>query len=385
MWHGTALPDELGCDCPVGRPHHTPEYISNPVVMHAREFPAGSSLFFETDFQGSFERITNLESRVSSLPSFSQPYHPFDKCEEQLCLRSKLGYQAPLPYLGVLPKTAHDYDVQQFSAAILYVELPDEPNQGLMLKTKVLIKGKVISGAPCEDAHGQGGPDSSLCLFKLNMPADAPRTLTVTFLCCNKAKDMEFGFYTAYTIPNSNTLEYVRSAISFENCNQMQNKNIEFGHRCPLSRLVEFGMYFFTGVEYQEPLALCQLFNITIKPKSEANPVWTIGGIRLMHRCRAQFVDRRIRWDWGGSVGDNERSTGLPWSRTTGPFSYFTVTLGGKTLGRAYCTEYPVWSQDFGSVEDDKIEAVICGHLFGGGEVTSLSTWISQSEEAAGD
>lgn len=54
MWKGFCLPDELGCDCRKGRPHHTKDYRSEPIIKYAREYPAGSVLFLETNFSGAF-------------------------------------------------------------------------------------------------------------------------------------------------------------------------------------------------------------------------------------------------------------------------------------------------------------------------------------------
>lgn len=55
MWEGRPLPTELGCDCKEGKPHHTSLYQANPILGNAREYPAGSATFFETEFQGAFK------------------------------------------------------------------------------------------------------------------------------------------------------------------------------------------------------------------------------------------------------------------------------------------------------------------------------------------
>lgn len=64
MWEGQRLPFELGCDCHKGRPHHTQEYVRTPIVANAREFPAGSKHFFETDFHRAFERVAHGQVEV---------------------------------------------------------------------------------------------------------------------------------------------------------------------------------------------------------------------------------------------------------------------------------------------------------------------------------
>lgn len=36
----------------------------NPIVKYAREFPVGTSSYFETDFQAAFERVASSEDQV---------------------------------------------------------------------------------------------------------------------------------------------------------------------------------------------------------------------------------------------------------------------------------------------------------------------------------
>ena len=55
MWKGSNLPNDLDCDCKYGKPHHTDLYQENAITKYAREFPAGTSMFFQTDFQQAFE------------------------------------------------------------------------------------------------------------------------------------------------------------------------------------------------------------------------------------------------------------------------------------------------------------------------------------------
>lgn len=53
-WEGWPLPNDLGCDCREGMPHHTSFYRVNPIMAYAHEYPVGSTTYFETDFQGPF-------------------------------------------------------------------------------------------------------------------------------------------------------------------------------------------------------------------------------------------------------------------------------------------------------------------------------------------
>lgn len=57
VWEGAALPDNLGCDCKKGRPHHTAYYLLNSISEHGAESPAGSQSYFDTDFSRAFGHL----------------------------------------------------------------------------------------------------------------------------------------------------------------------------------------------------------------------------------------------------------------------------------------------------------------------------------------
>lgn len=56
MWEGMRLPNNLQCDCKKGHPHHALGYRGTPITSAAREHPAGSSSFLETNFEQAFRR-----------------------------------------------------------------------------------------------------------------------------------------------------------------------------------------------------------------------------------------------------------------------------------------------------------------------------------------
>ena len=64
LWEGFALPEELGCDCRKGRPHHIKDYKLNPIIKSAREYPAGSISFLETNFSRAYILKVEQESGV---------------------------------------------------------------------------------------------------------------------------------------------------------------------------------------------------------------------------------------------------------------------------------------------------------------------------------
>ena len=69
MWEGTALPENLDCDCAKSKPHDIAGYKQNAICTAAREFPAGSHCFLETDFRRPF--LCKSKSGGGEVGSFS--------------------------------------------------------------------------------------------------------------------------------------------------------------------------------------------------------------------------------------------------------------------------------------------------------------------------
>lgn len=217
-----------------------------------------------------------------------------------------------------------------------------------------------------------------LCLFKLNMLADGSLAVTIRFRSFEASTDLTSGFYMGYKISNSEKLCYIHVEISSPRPSKVQDKTIRLSFPTAESRLVEFGVYGLGAIEDPKPLALYQIFNLTIKPQNQGKSSWVINGVRVKERGGSSDHDKRLAWKWSGS--DDPGPACLPWSKTTGPFSYFDVIVGGKELGRAHCTEIPIYSEDFDACEGEGVEVVIRGRLFGGSEIESLPLQLSRDE-----
>lgn len=75
MWEGAKLSDDLQCDCTNGIQQHKLNFQNHPIVRHAQEFPAGSTSYFETDFNRAFTAGRPSEQAVCTL--FLSPlWHP---------------------------------------------------------------------------------------------------------------------------------------------------------------------------------------------------------------------------------------------------------------------------------------------------------------------
>ena len=219
---------------------------------------------------------------------------------------------------------------------------------------------------------------SRLCLFKLNILGDKSLAATIRFKHLEPRMDVKLGFYMGYETSNLEELCFFHAEISSLRISQVQEKTIMLSFPTTESRLVEFGVYIVNFAEDPEPLALCHILNLTIKPRTQPKSSWTIHSVRLMEKGHSPDHARRLVWKWSGS--DDPRLTGLPWSTTTGPFSLFDIITDGNEYGRAYCTEFPVHHQDFRGCKGKGMEVVIRGRLFGGGEIASLPLQLSEDE-----
>ena len=261
---------------------------------------------------------------------------------------------------------------------VLYGQLPDEPRRGLIVNTKIIGIDENTDPLKLWDSRSLRETHSRLCLFKLNMFADGSLAATIRFRCLEASKDLTLGFYMGYNIPNPKKLCYIDAEISSTCPGQVQDKTIMLSFPAADSRFVEFGVYGLGPIEDPKPLALCQIFNLTIKPRNQGELSWIIDGVRVTERGSSSDHGRRLAWKWSGP--DVSGPACLPWSKTTGPFSYFDVIAGGKELGRAYCTEFPINSEDFDRCKGEGVEVVIRGHVFGGSEIASLPVQLSRDE-----
>jgi len=264
---------------------------------------------------------------------------------------------------------------------VLYGELTEIPSRGLMIQTKLLGKLREPR-APYTDLPAE--QVSRLCLFKLNMPAHGSLEAQIVHKGSMLYFQAEIGIYCAYRGPSVDVLEYHHSPIEPRNHDEADTV-IVLESKSADARLVELGFYCSGSLEISQPVTLRQITNVTIKPKEQfiAEPIpWNIVNLHVTRRGHAEHRQQRLAWEWREQINQGSRpSDGLPWSKTTGPFSYFIVCSQERELGRAYCTEFCLQEDDVGEVEqngqDAEVEVIVRGILFGGGEVSSDTVRIS--------
>ena len=259
-----------------------------------------------------------------------------------------------------LPSTEH----------AIYWKFAEEPSKGIYIMTKPYNNSGPMSSSPITP--------SRLCLLKLNMPADG--TLESLIMAGEPTSlQPDWGFYTIFTHPPAQSLVY--NHCSYAKIARLGRMSFALDSEHAHSRLVELGVYCDVfHSDNVEPQEMCQILSITIRPRDPVPLVWNITDVQATETANASGVQKRLTWKWHGMR--DSQPFGLPFSKTTGPFSHFIVFCRGRELGRAYCNEFPLQQSDIESCEweGEDVEVIIEGTFFGGGKASSGPVLIPGSE-----
>ena len=288
---------------------------------------------------------------------------------------SVLGSLKPLPQVS---PTATSHLGNMIPARVIYGELGDLNAPGLAVYTKVIGDEKQVSHPGMMNQRDQTLPSTTtyrLCLFKLNMPADGTLQATMKSKRDQANRSVNVGFYTAYRSDELQDLEYVDNQLYLESSQDSKVTVARLEAKSKEAQLVEFGVYCKAPIEASEPLRLIGIESLIIKPIYNTVPAFAIHRIATIQRGEAPEVQKRLTWDWQGS--SDCWPDGMPWSKTTGPFSHFIVLCNGREVGKAHCLEFPLSWDDLNiSKEGDEVEVTIDGYLFGGGKISSLPKMV---------
>ncbi len=293
-----------------------------------------------------------------------------------------MGSQSVLPNL--LPVRASEWEKLQQGppTQALYGELQcgDTPNLTILTKAVGSRKRDI---SPEDVDHRQTPlypePTLRLCLFKLSMPANAPLEALLHLSKPRVQESAEVGLFAAYKVAGKQTLEYRYSEIPHHMPRDSHRMSLDY--QGDGTRLVEFGVYCGRLVEVFQPLHLLRIEKLAISPSQRSlGRDFAIYDIHVMQRGKGPNAERRLAWRWQGA--DDQWPKWMPWSKTTGPFSYFTISMQGREVGKTYCLEFPIHTKDLEGSEatNEDIEIRISGLLFGGEEIMSLPVMIPMSD-----
>lgn len=253
---------------------------------------------------------------------------------------------------------------------VLYGELRSEPQPLLKIFTR-------LAGCYEEDIPSPEYPRvTRLCLYKLKTTADGSLEANIEAQGMLFEENVAYGIYLAYAHGMNGTLTY--SDYDMHLSNRVLS-HIPIQHES--GELVEIGVYIDIRLDGSIPMVLMEMTRIVIKPKEALITTYKITDVHIKNRGQSPNVQKRIAWSWERISQGNGRDwpQGIPWSRSTGPFSSFTACLNGKNIGKAYCLEFPMKNGDVESLGDE-LTITIIGHMFGAGDVTSPSLLVPRAD-----
>lgn len=218
-----------------------------------------------------------------------------------------------------------------------------------------------------------------LQLFKLSMPTDDSLEAKIEYQCNEASKNITIGFFTAYTTGESSSPVYKYQPVVYTQEKESGEVRLNLEFDAPKAHIVGIGAYYAEQIKNHETLSLVSVFSITIKTKTVLDDKFKIEDIRVVERGTLPKKEKRLVWSWQGS---RERSVdGVPWSRTTGPFSHFIVMIDQEEMGTAYCLEFPLCEEEDGTA----MEVYIKGVLFDGQKIKSATAMIAVANPHDGE
>lgn len=307
MWEGKSFSEDTECSCGNGSTRHQPN-IDFPILRSAKEFPAGSESFFYADFSRAW-----CEHKV-------EDNNVVLGCHTR---HSQLCAQSILPCPPDLSNNDEGIDLSR--------RLVDSDGRAMLI---VEAQQKISLTA---DNH----LEQLLPLYKFDMPANGSLHFMAS---CRKlllsTTGASIGFYLKTTrglqslpIPENNSLQSIQTTVGMAS------------HLTADDRLQELGIHLRGCTnDVGEAVQLLEIFELGILPESavQKSQLFSISDIRVEHRGQGETTHARLCWSFNGTSDAEARVEGLPYSKVTGPVSYFNIQVGGLRLGRAYAMEHPL-------------------------------------------
>ncbi|KAL1601551.1 hypothetical protein SLS60_006466 [Paraconiothyrium brasiliense] len=354
MWEGRAYGTGTACSCRGGANYCHPINRSQPIVQYATSYPAGSERFFFTDFSRPF--ATHHENEAERL-------------YENKTLHSQLGSQSIIPHLEPPFTDAWTYNQAPIDRA--KTQLRYAGDRTLLCVDAVCFNPELVSKDRIYDRD--------LPLFKLNMPSDGSLQLTLTCAYFPYVRQSDFAptvmsIYLKFTdgirfIPLGDFagFQIVEDVVHFD-CDSHAD-----------ARLQELGVRI-TSPAFPESLAetrgrLLQIYEISIVPRGylALEHGYLIHDVKIEKRGEGACEHWRLRWAYLENRGENNgyafAPSGMPYSNTTGPFSYFAIQIDGIELGRAYALEHVLPKTFVESLGGKGVTIVVAGVGFDGREI----------------
>ena len=288
-----------------------------------------------------------------------------------------LGSQDSLPHLIPMPAREWEMVNQGPITRVIYGELSADLSSSLRIFTKLAgcYEEADYEVSRLNDTTRRTQP-IALRLYIYNMPANGSLEAIVEVQGKMYAEGISSGIYFSYKDRSTGAVTDIKWEL---------HPDEELSRRIPIQHdngvLVGFGVYMAGEYRESSPVLLMELTRIVIKPQQVAVPACVIRNAHIKEVSAGSYVQKRIVWSWALTLPHEKPaySDGMPWSWTTGPFSSFTVYIDGELVGEACCLEFPLKNEDIEGLNDEAAIQIV-GHIFGSGEVRSLSSTFPKSD-----
>ena len=333
LWEGTALPELLDCDCR-GRPHHSSQYQSYPILESAIEYPAGTYEYFSTDFSSAF-------GACSSEPT---------------------GAPQILPCLGlqsISPRKSKAKLVEAASSLLadgVYVKLSRNEK-----KIKRSLSVKISNTSVVERrAKTKAGERKHLELYKLALECKQKLSLTTSYSVCESLRLDEgcsSGLYISI-LTQSGPIRNHYVPLGLEQ-STMSTLSYEIRGLSAISKIIALGFYS-EGQSGENLVELFQCHSLSIVPSmalvSASRSMFSILDLNVKWTTINGKEEGRLQWDWSGDRA--AWPSCFPWSQVTGPFSHFVVRRDLIEIGISQSTEFPLNPTELMPVSREKANGI---------------------------
>ena len=359
MWEGQSnlIPVVRGltCGCTEGSKTHLGNdngvgFSQSPIFKYAKQYPAGSEGFFYTDYS---EAMLQLAAG---------------------------RYQAQIAQQSIFPA------VRSSPLTSLSGTMPAQLNNSSSV-SKCTIGLAVATGANTSSQINE-----SFTLHYLNAKYEYGLQVSISYQRLSTLFGLDINIFV---VLNSATAPVVANHKVLSTDISKQN-TLSFAPTGSTGDRITA-----IGISIQGPaniLAVGQatnildIFQITIKPAAPTYPQnQQLTGFKLTRNTASTNYPGqtpqptatyyRLTWTFPSAAvpAPNGWPNFLPWSTSTGPFSYFTVTVGTATLGRAYALAYVLDDPTFQGLAKGKggaILFVVNGYAFDGTLIGSGSVSV---------
>jgi hypothetical protein len=332
VWQGISLPKGTECSCGDCASRHRPnEELA--LIKHARERAAGSDTIFYTDLSRAFGTHSRKEKDM------------FDGKN----IHAQLGAQSLIPRPVITRGSVQ--------SILLSHRLENVENS-----TRLAIEA--TQHQSIEDEN----PEQRLPLYELDMTADSillqmksRNLLSVTgstgvCLYYKTTDGIQF-----FSIPGGDGL-----------------LEVVMHSRKPNVRLQELGVHL-TGVptttvgETVRLLEIQEIRIVTFDVERASQYICAIDNVRVENRGEGESRHTRLCWDFDDTTRSRRRTEGMPYSKITGPFSYFRIRIDESELGRAYALEHVLNKKVIDRLAGRDVEVLLTGIGFDGRNLAEVS------------